>query len=49
MTLPPALADYVILHELCHMRRMDHSQAFHALLERVCPGHRELERTLRKL
>ena len=48
MTLPPALADYVILHELCHMRRMDHSAAFHALLERVCPGHRKLERMLRK-
>lgn len=48
MTLPPDLADYVILHELCHMRRMDHSAAFHALLERVCPGHRERERALRK-
>lgn len=48
MTLPPDLADYVILHELCHMRRMDHSDAFHALLERVCPGHRERERALRK-
>lgn len=48
MNLPPDLADYVILHELCHMRRMDHSQLFHALLERVCPGHADKRRALRR-
>lgn len=49
MALPPALADYVMLHELCHMRHMNHGAGFHALLERVCPGHRAMERALREV
>lgn len=34
--LPEALCDYVILHELCHLRHHDHGQQFHALLEKLC-------------
>ena len=45
--LPEQLRDYVLLHELCHLKHPDHSPAFHALLEEVCPGHRALQRTLR--
>lgn len=44
--LPPRLRDYVLLHELCHLRHPDHGPAFHALLEQVCPGHRALAREL---
>lgn len=47
VTLPPELADYVMLHELCHLRYMNHGPKFHALLESVCPGHRSLARRLR--
>ena len=47
MALPPVLADYVMLHELCHMRHMNHGTAFHSLLERLCPGHRAMKRALR--
>ncbi len=47
VTLPPELRDYVMLHELCHLRYMNHSPQFHALLEQVCPGHRTLEKQLR--
>lgn len=34
--LPAPLRDYVLLHELCHLRFHDHGQAFHLLLEHVC-------------
>lgn len=47
MRLPQELRDYVILHELCHLRHMNHGPEFHALLESVCPGHRELSRKLK--
>ena len=34
--LPEPLCDYVILHELCHLRYPDHGPAFHSLLEKLC-------------
>ena len=34
--LPAPLRDYVLLHELCHLRHHDHGQAFHLLLEHIC-------------
>ena len=38
--LPEHLQDYVILHELCHLRYPDHGPAFHALLDSLL-GDRE--------
>ena len=34
--LPEPLCDYVILHELCHLKEPNHGLRFHALLERLC-------------
>lgn len=34
--LPEPLCDYVLLHELCHLREPNHGPCFHALLERLC-------------
>ena len=48
MRLPENLRDYVMLHELCHLRQPDHSPRFHDLLESLCPGHRAMEKELRK-
>ena len=48
MRLPHDLQDYVMLHELCHLRHMNHGQKFHALLESVCPDHLALRRRLKE-
>ena len=37
---PLALVDYVICHELAHLRQMNHSAAFWAEVERQCPDYR---------
>ena len=34
--LPEPVCDYVILHELCHLKHPDHGAEFHALLEKLC-------------
>ena len=33
--MPHVLQDYILLHELCHLRHHDHGHAFHLLLEHV--------------
>ena len=37
--LPRILQDYVLLHELCHLRHPDHGHAFHLLLEHLLTDH----------
>ena len=37
--LSPQTVDYVLLHELCHLRHHDHGEAFHLLLEHLCTDH----------
>ena len=48
VSLPQELQDYVMLHELCHLKYLNHSSQFHALLESVCPGHRALEKQIKQ-
>ncbi|HUJ01208.1 MAG TPA: SprT family zinc-dependent metalloprotease [Usitatibacter sp.] len=43
---PPALVDYVICHELAHLRHMNHSAAFWAEVERQCPDYQRLRAAL---
>jgi predicted metal-dependent hydrolase len=39
MRVPVPLQDYILLHELTHLRHPDHSAAFHAELERLLTDH----------
>jgi hypothetical protein len=45
---PAFVIDYIILHELMHLRQMNHSNRFWAEVEKVCPSWREAEQWLRK-
>ena len=49
MMVPSALADYVVVHELCHLRHMDHSPRFWAMVGDVVPNYRERRRSLNAL
>ena len=40
MLAPPAVLDYVVVHELCHLTHMDHSPAFWQAVAAVCPDYR---------
>ena len=41
------LIDYVVAHELAHLRHMNHSDAFWRLVETVHPDQRAARRALR--
>ncbi|MDX1990806.1 MAG: YgjP-like metallopeptidase domain-containing protein [bacterium] len=43
---PVELIDYVIYHELCHLREMNHKTAFYTLLDQVLPDWRDLQHQL---
>jgi predicted metal-dependent hydrolase len=47
--LPPAVADYIIVHELCHLRHFNHSAEFWALVAETIPRYKEFRRLLRKV
>jgi predicted metal-dependent hydrolase len=47
MRLPEPLRDYVILHELAHITEKNHGPKFWALLERMCPGSKQLDNEMK--
>lgn len=47
MLTPPEVIDYVVVHELCHRKEMNHSQLFWNEVARVLPGYAEQEKWLK--
>jgi predicted metal-dependent hydrolase len=45
---PPFVVDYIILHELMHLRHMNHSARFWREVQRVCPDYQTAERWLKQ-
>jgi predicted metal-dependent hydrolase len=46
--LPPELQDLIIVHELCHLKEMNHSPAFWALVAQAIPNWKKLRKELRR-
>ncbi len=46
--VPPEVADYIMVHELCHRKQMNHSPAFWAEVERILPDYRQSEQWLKQ-
>jgi predicted metal-dependent hydrolase len=45
--MPDWIRDYVMLHELMHLKRMDHSRKFWKLVAAVCPAYQDARKWLR--
>jgi predicted metal-dependent hydrolase len=48
MLTPPNVREYILIHELMHLKQPDHSRKFWRLVEAACPAFREAERWLRR-
>ncbi len=46
--LPQELADYIVVHELCHLKEMNHSKAFWNLVGVAIPDYKAKRATLKK-
>ena len=44
---PPEIRDYVVIHELCHRKEMNHSARFWAEVAKICPDHRKRRQWLK--
>ena len=45
--MPEEILDYVVVHELCHRREMNHSRKFWAEVEKVLPDYRSARKWLK--
>lgn len=46
--LPPQIADYIIVHELCHLKEFNHSKKFWNLVAKAMPDYLAIRKKLKK-
>ena len=46
--LPSLISDYLIVHELCHLKELNHSKKFWELVEKTIPNYRSIRGELKK-
>ena len=46
--LPEHMAEYIVVHELCHIKEHNHSQRFWDLVAQTFPDHKAIRKQLRK-
>lgn len=49
MLFPEEIQDYVIVHELCHRKEMNHSSVFWREVEKILPDYKERRKMLKEL
>ena len=47
MLAPPEVIDYVVVHELCHRRELNHSDRFWTLVEQILPDYKQRQKWLK--
>ena len=47
MKFPIEIIEYVVIHELAHIKHKNHSKRFWALVEKYCPNYKECERLMK--
>jgi predicted metal-dependent hydrolase len=46
--LPENIRDYIVVHELCHLKELNHSKKFWDLVAKIIPDYREIRKELKK-
>jgi predicted metal-dependent hydrolase len=47
--LPEKYLDYVVVHELCHLKEMNHSRNFWSLVSETVPNYKAIKREMRNM
>lgn len=48
MLYPEPAREYVVVHELAHLKEMNHSNRFYAIIEKILPDYKERKKLLKK-
>lgn len=49
MRYPLYIMEYIVVHELAHIKYKNHSKSFYSLVEKFCPNYKEIEKAFKLL